>query len=662
MQKLTTIIIQNLTPDLDCGKFPLKRSIGGDLCVEADIFKEGHAVLRAVLKWRFLGERIWNEGVMFALDNNRWRAAFPLLKVGLWEYTIEAWWDRFLSWQQEIYKKVDNGIYDLHSEALEGVQLIEQTAHNAKLSEDVEALQKFAEKIRRADAKQLRSLCENPELATLIMHVGNRYIPTILQPFRRVRVDRQRAVFSAWYEFFPRSAEGKAASGSMLRNCLNRIDDAKQMGFDVIYFPPIHPIGITHRKGKNNALKCLPGDPGVPYAIGNFRQGEFGGGHRDIAPELGTMKDFEWLISEVQRRDMEIALDFAINCSPDHPYLREHPEWFFRRLDNSIKYAENPPKKYEDIYPLNFYCENWKALWEELYQVLVFWCAKGVHIFRVDNPHTKPVFFWKWIIAKVQKQYPQAIFLSEAFTHPKMMQLLAKVGFTQSYTYFLWRNTKQELIDYFTELTQSEMKEFFRPNLFTNTPDILPNFLQHGGRAAFQIRAILAATLSPVYGIYSGFELCEDDAIPGREEYLDSEKYQFKQRDWNAAGNIKHYIRTLNKIRQENRALRCYESLRFHPIDDDHVLLYSKSTPSKNNVLLIVVNLDPRRERSAYINVPVEDFSCVEQDVYHLEDLLSGEQFVWSRTRNYVTLDPYVCPARVLRLRRWYSHSCCRGQ
>ncbi|QQY10045.1 MAG: alpha-1,4-glucan--maltose-1-phosphate maltosyltransferase [Candidatus Xiphinematobacter sp.] len=652
MKQPATIVIQHLTPELDCGKFPLKRVVGEDLCIEADIFKEGYEAIRALLKWRFVGDKAWNEGMMFALENSRWRGAFPLLKIGVWEYTIEAWQDEFLSWQWGVCKKFDNGVYALHNEALEGSQFIEQAARNAETTADASILEKFSEVTRRANAEQLRILCEDQELVALMMCWGKRSLSTMLQPYRRVRVDRQRAAFAAWYEFFPRSAEGKAESGSALRDCLNRIDDAKEMGFDVVYFPPVHPIGETNRKGRNNSIKCIPGDPGVPYAIGNFRQGEIGGGHRDIAPELGTLRDFEWLISEVRRRDMEIALDFAINCSPDHPYLRDHPEWFFRRPDGSIKCAENPPKKYEDVYPLNFYARNWKALWKELYQVLLFWCARGILIFRVDNPHTKPVFFWEWIIGKVQEKYPQAIFLSEAFTHPKMMQLLAKVGFTQSYTYFTWRNTKQELVEYFTELTRSEMKEFFRPNLFTNTPDILPYFLQQGGRAGFQIRATLAATLAPVYGIYSGFELCENLAIPGSEEYLNSEKYQFKARDWNAPGNIKNYLAVLNRIRRENRALRSYESLRFHPVDNDQILFYSKSTPSKNNVLLFVVSLDPHNAQSTYMNVPLRECGySAEQDTYQLKDLLDGEKLVWAREHNRVTLSP-LRPACILRLQR----------
>ena len=651
-----SVVIRNLTPTFNDGQAAVKRTVGQDLSVEADIFKEGHDVIRACLKWRSLHERRWHETAMIPLENDRWRGTFPLLQIGICEYTIEAWGDEFLSWQEEIRKKFDAGLRELTNEAWEGAQIIESNAQRASGSPDAEILQKLAHRAKSASAEELLSFCEEPELMVLMSYWANREFSSIIHPFRKVRVDRQRASFSAWYEFFPRSAEGKVDQGSKFRDCLERIDDAKEMGFDVIYFPPIHPIGETNRKGCNNSLRCNPGEPGVPYAIGNFRQGVNGGGHRDVAPELGTLEDFEWLVSEVRQRGMEIALDFAINCSPDHPYVRKHSEWFFKRADGSIKYAENPPKKYEDVYPLNFYNKNWKALWEELRDILLFWCARGVTIFRVDNPHTKPVAFWEWVIEEVQTAYPEAIFLSEAFTRPKMMQELAKIGFTQSYTYFTWRNTKRELIEYFTELTQTEVKDYLRPNLFTNTPDILPYFLQQGGRPAFLIRATLAATLSTTYGIYSGFELCENTAIPGKEEYLDSEKYQFKARDWNAPGNIKKYLTALNRIRRENRALQFFETLCFHPVDNDQILFYSKSTPSKESILLMVVNLDPFQTQSGYLQVPIKEFAWLENDSYQVEDLLNGERFFWNGSQNYVILEPSTKPAHIFRLRRWLGH------
>jgi starch synthase (maltosyl-transferring) len=458
---------------------------------------------------------------------------------------------------------------------------------------------------------------------------------------------------AAWYEFFPRSAEGLAARGSTFRDCLERVDDAKAMGFDVIYFPPIHPIGLTNRKGRNNAVTCRPGEPGVPYAIGDRHLGcPNGGGHKDIEPSLGTFADFAWLEKEIRARGLEIALDFAINCSPDHPYVEEHPEWFYKRPDGTIKYAENPPKKYEDIYPLNFRCPNWLELWEEMKSIILFWAEHGVRIFRVDNPHTKPVAFWEFLIAGVREKFPDTIFLSEAFTRPKMMKALAKAGFTQSYTYFTWRTSKHELAEYFTELTQTPMREYFRGNLFTNTPDILPFHLQTGGRPTFQIRAVLAATLSSVYGIYSGFELCENAALPGREEYFDSEKYQLKERDWDTPGNIKPLITQLNRIRRENRALQFYDNLRFHPVDNEALLFYSKLTPARDSIVLVIVNLDPIYTQSGYVEVPIEEFGELFGPSYEVHDLLGNERYVWYGKHNFVALHPGVQPAHIFRVRR----------
>jgi starch synthase (maltosyl-transferring) len=419
------------------------------------------------------------------------------------------------------------------------------------------------------------------------------------------------------------------------------------MGFNVIYFPPIHPIGFTKRKGKNNSVTSEPGDPGVPYAIGS----KFGG-HKAVEPALGTLEDFDWLVGEIKSRGMEVALDFAINCSPDHPYVKEHPDWFFHRPDGTIKYAENPPKKYEDVYPLNFYNPDWKSLWQEMKDIMLFWADHGVRTFRVDNPHTKPVSFWEWAIAGIQEKYPDVIFLSEAFTRPKMMKTLAKGGFTQSYTYFTWRNSKAELTEYLTELTQTDMRYYFRGNFFTNTPDILPFFLQTSGRAGFMIRAVFAATLSTVYGIYSGFELCENVGIPGREEYLNSEKYQLKERDWDAPGNIKDYITKLNEIRATNRALRGYDNLRFHSVENDNILFYSKATEALDNVLLFFVNLDPFNAQSGFAFIPIEQFGINESDPYQVHDLLTDDKYVWRGRRNFVVLDPNNRPAHIFRIRR----------
>jgi starch synthase (maltosyl-transferring) len=647
-----TVIIQNITPQLDHGRYAVKRTVGDDLIVEADIFKEGHDVVSAVLKWRRRGETTWQETPMVPGLNDRWSGVFPATEIGAWEYTIEAWGDAFRSWQEEIRKKFQGGLRDLQSEALEGAALIDQAALRAGRSADAKKLKASAASLREADAETLRDLSADPLLTALMASWPDRSLATESTPALLLWVDREQAAFAAWYEFFPRSAEGKPDCGSTFRDCLGRVDDARAMGFDVIYFPPIHPIGETNRKGRNNSLRSEPGEPGVPYAIGNHRQGVNGGGHKDVAPELGSLEDFSWLIGEIRARGMEVAIDFAINCSPDHPYVTAHPEWFFKRPDGTIKYAENPPKKYEDVYPLNFHNANWPALWTEMREVIAFWCRLGVRTFRVDNPHTKPVSFWEWLIAGIREEFPDAIFLSEAFTRPKMMQVLAKAGFTQSYTYFTWRNTKHELIEYLTELTQSEMKDYFRANFFANTPDILPEYLQQNGRPGFLIRAALAATLSPVYGIYSGFELCENTPILGKEEYLDSEKYQFKGRDWNAPDNIKDFLTRLNTIRRENRALRGYANLRFHPAENDAIVFFSKTTPARDNLLLIAITVDARYPQTAFVHVPLAELGLGESETYQVEDLLSGERYQWTGSRNFISLNPHNRPAQIFRVRR----------
>jgi starch synthase (maltosyl-transferring) len=641
-------VIENLQPLVDGGRYPVKRVVGEDLVVEADVFKDGHDVVAAVLRWRPVGETRWHETPMSFVDNDRWRGFCTLYEVGTYEYTVEAWTDTFRGWQHEFATKFEAGIPVLTAESLEGAALVEAAAQRAYVAADAARLCKLAERIRTNKNAQINEITHSGELEVLMATYPDRSGATQYMPAARVIVDRTRARTAAWYEFFPRSAEGHGDHGSKLRDCLPRIDDARAMGFDVIYFPPIHPIGPTHRKGRNNAVTCGPGDPGVPWAIGSEA-----GGHKAIEPSLGTLEDFDWLQAKVRERGMEIALDFALNCSPDHPYVKEHPEWFYKRPDGSIKYAENPPKKYEDIYPLNFRCANWPQLWAEMKSIVLFWAQRGVRIFRVDNPHTKPVAFWEYLISGVRQFYPDVLFLSEAFTRPKMMKVLAKAGFTQSYTYFTWRNSKEELTEYFNELMQSDMREYFRGNLWPNTPDILPFFLQDGGRPAFMIRAVLAATLSSLYGIYSGYELCENEALPGREEYLDSEKYQFKARDWNAPGNIKAWIASLNQIRKENRALHLYDNLRFYHADNDMILFYGKMTAARDNIILIVVNLDPHRKQNSYVDVPIDQFGSMAGDAYQVHDLLSDARYIWHGRRNYVELDPEIQPAHIFRVRRW---------
>ncbi|HEY9419636.1 MAG TPA: maltotransferase domain-containing protein [Candidatus Udaeobacter sp.] len=648
LRAFPSAVIENLQPLLDGGRYPIKRIIGEDLVVEADIFKEGHDVVAAVLKWRVLGKRQWRETPMAFVDNDRWRGVCTLYDSAIYEYTIEAWTDRFSGWRGGFAAKFAAGISELRSEALEGAALLEAASQRAHDRTDSARLLELSKRICKAGNTEINKIAQSGELEMLMATYADRAGATQYAPAPRVIVDRPAAQTGAWYEFFPRSAEGRGDRGSTFRDCLPRVDDARAMGFDVIYFPPIHPIGHTNRKGRNNSIECEPGDPGVPWAIGSEA-----GGHKAVEPALGTLADFDWLQKQIRKRGMEIALDFAINCSPDHPYVKEHPDWFYKRPDGTIKYAENPPKKYEDIYPLNFRCESWRELWAEMKSIVLFWAKHGVRIFRVDNPHTKPVAFWEYLIEGVRAKYADAVFLSEAFTRPKMMKALAKAGFNQSYTYFTWRNSKRELIEYFTELTETEMSEYFRANLWPNTPDILPFVLQDGGRPAFMIRVLLAATLSTLYGIYSGYELCENEALPGREEYLDSEKYQWKERDWDAPGNIKDWITRLNKIRKENRALHFYDNLRFYHADNDAILFYGKMTPARDNIVLVVVNLDPHRKQNSYIDVPIDQFGQMESDVYQVHDFLSDARYTWRGRQNYVELDPEIQPAHIFRVRRW---------
>ena len=678
----STVIIHNLSPLDEGARYPIKRVIGESLLVEADIYKDGHDLVSARLKWRRLGDSLWHHSPMTPIPygNDRWRGECAFFENARFEFTIEAWSDAFRTWQHEFDAKFKASQPDLRTETLEGALLMEKAAaqaHKSNHRPDAERLLQLAAEFRQSSPEEVHSLMHLPELEALMVTypdlseasefwidppavgalVEAPPLPRSVPRFPQVTVDRRAALHAAWYEFFPRSAEGRGDRGSTFRDCLPRVDDAKAMGFDVIYFPPIHPIGVTARKGRNNAVACEPGEPGVPYAIGNRHQNcPNGGGHRDVAPELGTLEDFDWLVSEIHARGMEVALDFAVNCSPDHPYVSDHPDWFFSRPDGTIKYAENPPKKYQDVYPLNYHNADWRSLWQELTDVVLFWARRGVRIFRVDNPHTKPLAFWEFLIAKVQGEFPDTVFLSEAFTKPKMMLSLAKAGFSQSYTYFSWRNTKHELVEYFSELTQPAMADFFRPNLWPNTPDILPVILQQGGRAAFLMRAVLASLLSPVYGIYSGFELCENAALPNKEEYFDSEKYQWKERDWNAPGNIKHFITKLNVIRRENRALHEFRNLRFHHAENEQILFFSKTTESRDNLLLVAVSLDPYGDQSGVVHVPLDLIGCGDDEAYQVDDLLSDQRYLWSGSRNFVHLLPDERIAHVFRVRRKAFH------
>lgn len=645
-----TVVISNVCPLVEGGKYPTKRVVGEPLHVEADIFKEGHDQVVAVLGWRPVGSSGWHEIPMQHLENDRWTASLTFNERGSYEIAITAWADDFLTWLHDFERRLHGGQTDLSTEIEEGRVILNYAAIRAatgKASGDANAIEALTTRLMRTPPVEVPALADTPEIVAMLSRWPNRSLAMTGEEIIPLVVETKLSSFSAWYEFFPRSAEGLENRHSTFRDCLPRLEDAAAMGFDIVYFPPIHPIGMSHRKGKNNAVSAEPGDVGSPWAIG----GE-AGGHRAVEPALGTVEDFVWLLGEARTRGIEIALDFALNCSPDHPYVRNHPEWFYRRPDGSIKYAENPPKKYQDIYPLDFHCDDWKELWEELRDVVLFWVGKGVRVFRVDNPHTKPVTFWEWLIAEIHAVDPEVIFLSEAFTRPKMMQTLAKAGFTQSYTYFTWRETAAELREYVTELTKTHMRDYYRANFWPNTPDILPYHLQHANPAMFKIRAALAATLSSSWGIYSGYELCEGTPLPGREEYLDSEKYQLKARDWNKPGNIKLFITRLNRARRENPALQSYANIEFIPADNDQILAFHKWSDDGQDRIIVIVNLDPHKRHESNVHLPLADLGLSPGKSFEVEDVLFEEVYTWRESTNFVSLDPRTKPVHLLKVRK----------
>ncbi len=641
------VVIENVTPQIDCGRHPVKRVIG-DVCeVGADIFKDGHDLLAARILARRPGAHHWRFfPLAYDYDTDRWYGRFPLDRIGRWTFTIEAWPDVFETWRDELETWIEAG-HDVSLELVEGSLIVRDAANRAaglKRARLMEAADAIRDESATPDGRIEAAL--DGELRDLMAKHFASAIVTRWDRNLQISVDRERAGFSAWYEMFPRSQGKKPGAHATFREAARELRRIADLGFDVVYLPPVHPVGHTHRKGRNNRLVAKPGDPGSPWAIGSED-----GGHTAVEPQLGTLDDFERFVRAAKKLGLEVALDYALQCSPDHPWVKEHPYWFNIRPDGSIRYAENPPKRYEDIYPLNFWPEDWRSLWEASRDILVFWIERGVRIFRVDNPHTKPLVFWEWLIADIQRDNPDVILLSEAFTRPNRMKALAKLGFTQSYTYFTWRNTVQEVRDYLVELTQSEMAEYFRGNFFTNTPDILNEYLQKGGRPAFRVRLLLAATLSPNYGMYSGFELCENvPREPGHEEYLNSEKYEIKNRNWNSPGNINDDIKKINRIRRENPALQELTNLSFHRSENNQVLFYKKSVPG--NDLLIVVNLDPTEVHESRIHVPLDDLGIKPTTPFEVEDLLTGERYKWRGAQNYVRLDPSESVGHVLRVVR----------
>lgn len=645
------VVIENVRPVVDDGRFPAKRVVG-ELCeVTADIFCDGHDLISVMLLYRRAGDATWHELPMQELGNDSWTAAFPIDALEPHLFTVTGWVDEFKSWRRDFRKKFEAG-QDIAVDLLAGIELIEQAAQRASAENagDAEILLQWAKYLRSDEAIAARAAdALDASRVAIADRYADRSRAARYDRELQIWVDRERARFSSWYEMFPRSCTSDPATHGSFAACERRLDYVAEMGFDVLYMPPIHPIGQTKRKGKNNSTAAQPDDPGSPWAIGAAE-----GGHTAIHPELGTIEDFQRLQRKAKDRGIELALDIAFQTTPDHPYVGEHPGWFRHRADGSIQYAENPPKKYEDIYPFNFESADWKTLWNELKDVVMFWIQQGVRIFRVDNPHTKPFAFWQWLIAEVRRDYPETIFLAEAFTRPKVMYRLAKLGFTQSYTYFTWRNTKQELQQYLTELTQTNAREFFRPNFWPNTPDILPEYLQYGGRAGFAARLVLAATLSSNYGIYGpAFELLEHEPVaPGKEEYLNSEKYEVKHWELDRADSLKELIARVNHIRHENPALQSNQRLQFHDIDNEQLIAYSKTTTDGANIIVTVVNLDPHHKHSGWLTLPLQQFAIDPGQPYQAHDLLSNARYFWSGARNYIELDPRAVPAHIFAVRR----------
>jgi starch synthase (maltosyl-transferring) len=644
------VIIERMEPRIDGGRYRAKAVVGDEVEVSADIYRDGAAVLQAVIRYRGPSSRRWQEAPMRQADNDRWVGTFPPDKIGVWRYTVEAWTDRFATWRRDLIKRLDAG-QEVDVELEEGALMMEArlgavpSSRRKKLQAAIDAVR--AERpSRKGDGTGAppASAVVDPEIESIMTTYANRSDSTVASPALELFVDRERARFGAWYEFFPRSTGTKTKHGTF-ETAKKELPRIAAMGFDVVYLPPIHPIGKSYRKGRNNKLEARPTDVGSPWAIG----GE-AGGHRDIHSDLGTIKDFDDFVAEADRQGLEVALDFAIQCSPDHPWVTEHPEWFVHRPDGTIRYAENPPKKYQDIYPINFDTEDKEGLWLELKGILEHWISHGVKIFRVDNPHTKTFPFWEWVIEELKSEHPDLILLAEAFTRPKVMRHLAKIGFTQSYTYFTWRNEKWEIIEYLNELTRSEMRHYFRPNFFVNTPDILHEYLQTGGPPAFKVRLVLAAFLSPSYGVYSGYELYENVPVEtGSEEYLNSEKFELRPRDYSRSDSLIPYITRINEIRHKHPALSELTNLTFHNIDKDHMLSFSKRSPGQD-AILVIVNLNPFHWEEATVHLDLDALGVEEGREFEVHDLITETTYVWRGSSSYVRLDPFEEPAHVFRI------------
>ncbi len=640
------VVIEGVKPEIDCGRFPVKRTLNETVRVEADAFTDGHDAVVCLLQYRRVGEVGWADVYMEFLGNDRWRGEFKVDSLGRWQYRLLGWVDHFESWRRELARRQDP--QDIALALQMGAELVLQGARRAK-GVDAKALKVWAQKLTADQEWQARlKIALDPELASLMGRYPDKSNATEYGRKPEIVVDPPLARFSAWYEMFPRSC-GEAGVHGTFADCERWLEHVAALGFDVLYLPPIHPIGRINRKGPNNALVAGPDDPGSPWAIGADE-----GGHKAIHPQLGTLKAFKSLVKRARELGIEVALDIAFQTAPDHPYVKEHPAWFRWRPDGRVQYAENPPKKYEDIYPFHFESDDWPALWKELKSIFTYWVEQGVRVFRVDNPHTKPFALWEYIITEVKQVYPDVLFLAEAFTRPRITHRLAKLGFSQSYNYFPWRNTKQELVEYLTELSQDESREYFRPNLWPNTPDILTETLQLGGRPAFVTRFVLAATLGASYGIYGpAYELMEHTPRHhGSEEYLDSEKYQLRHWDLNRHDSLKELIARVNRIRRAHPALQHDWRLRFHAVDNPELIAFSKTSEDLADVILVVVNLDVNYVQSGWLELPLKELALDPEQAFQVHDLLGGERYLWHGARNFVQLDPKAMPAHIFHVRR----------
>lgn len=637
------VVIANISPQVDAGRYPAKAAVHESTLVSADIFCDGHDELAAAVSIRHRDERLWKSFPMEPVGNDRWELRFRPSQEGMYQLRFQAWIDHFASWKKGVQKKADAG-QELLVDLQVGAAMIEESLQRSGVKDKV-TLQQWHDRLQTGEA-DVAELLTDTQLHAAMSRCTDPALVTVCPEILQVEADRTKVAFSSWYELFPRSASREPGRHGTFNDVKALLPRIAEMGFDVLYLPPIHPIGEQKRKGRNNALQAGPNDPGSPWAIGSQY-----GGHKSIHPELGTMKDFQSLIKAAQQFDIDIAMDIAFQCAPDHPYVKEHPEWFNWRPDGTVQYAENPPKKYEDIVPFNFETTDWKNLWLELKSIFEFWIGRGVSIFRIDNPHTKPFAFWEWMIGEVRKKNPQVIFLAEAFTRPRLMERLAKAGFNQSYTYFSWRNTKKELETYITELTQTEQREYFRPNFWPNTPDILPDELVHGGENMHIIRLVLAATLSSNYGMYGPvYELNISEPMPGKEEYNDNEKYEIRHWNWDQYTKTRELITRVNRIRKQHPALQTTWNITLAETSNEQLMCYIKSDAEQNDHLIIAVNLDPFNTQSGTVTLPLKACGLPENAPFKVYDLLSGDRYTWTGDTQYIELRPYEMPAHIFRV------------